>query len=262
MKKQRYYYLFYIQFLGFRFHGWQKQNDVSTIQQLLEKNLKYVLGHNEFKTLGAGRTDRMVSAKKYAFELFSQHSISENFGLVKKMNANLPGDVKVLSYQEVSDSFNVIKDVKVKEYRYYFSNERTLHPFAAPTMVNISKALDIALMQEGAKLYKGNHNFKQFCCRPKADGQFYRTIKYCAIVSNDDIKGAYFPENSYYMTVVGKGFMRYQVRIMMGVLLELGKGNISLDVIKNSLENGGEPSFNFIAPASGLLLENIIYLDS
>ena len=70
MFNKRYYYLVKIQYLGYRFHGWQKQPDVKTLHLMIDRTLKYILDDQKFKTLGAGRTDAMVSANEAALELF------------------------------------------------------------------------------------------------------------------------------------------------------------------------------------------------
>ena len=70
MFDKRYYYLIKIQYLGYRFHGWQKQPDVKTIHLMIDRTLKFILKDVRFKTLGAGRTDAMVSANEAALELF------------------------------------------------------------------------------------------------------------------------------------------------------------------------------------------------
>ena len=70
MFEKRFYYLVKIQYLGYRFHGWQKQPQLKTLHHMIDRTLKYVLGETRFKTLGAGRTDAMVSANEAAFELF------------------------------------------------------------------------------------------------------------------------------------------------------------------------------------------------
>jgi tRNA pseudouridine38-40 synthase len=72
---QQYYYLIHIQYLGFRFHGWAKQPNVKTVHQFIDKTLPYVLGHNDFKTLGSSRTDAMVSANHFVLELFLKEAL-------------------------------------------------------------------------------------------------------------------------------------------------------------------------------------------
>ena len=69
---QKYFYVITVQFLGYRFHGWQKQPNVKTIHLMIDRTLKFILEEQQFKTLGAGRTDAMVSAQEAAFELFLQ----------------------------------------------------------------------------------------------------------------------------------------------------------------------------------------------
>ena len=71
MAKWNYFYLIRIEFLGFRYHGWQKQANLKSVHGMIDKTFQYIFKHENFKTLGCGRTDAKVSADDYAFELFT-----------------------------------------------------------------------------------------------------------------------------------------------------------------------------------------------
>lgn len=130
MFNKRYYYVFRIQYLGYRFHGWQKQPKLKTIQLMVDRTLKYILEDQPFKTLGAGRTDAMVSAEDAAFELFLDDRPLENLeDFLALFNHNLPQDIRALSIKEVDSSFNIIQHSKVKEYLYLFAFGKKRHPF-------------------------------------------------------------------------------------------------------------------------------------
>ena len=75
--KFTYSYIITIQFLGFRFHGWQKQKSVKSLHEMVDKTLFFVLGHTNFKSLGIGRTDAKVSANEYIFQLFVNEKVNE-----------------------------------------------------------------------------------------------------------------------------------------------------------------------------------------
>lgn len=79
MFKKRFYYVFKIQYLGYRFHGWQKQPKLKTVQLMIERTLKFILEEQTFRILAAGRTDAKVSANEAAFELFLNDNPIENF---------------------------------------------------------------------------------------------------------------------------------------------------------------------------------------
>ncbi len=260
MRRKRYFYLFEIQFLGFRFSGWQKQTNGKTLQHMVEKSLYFSLKHEDFKILASGRTDRMVSANQFAFELFIYEAQNLEL-LLEKLNSNLPPDIKAISVKEVDEKFNIIQNSKIKEYIYLFSYGEKTHPFCSPFMVNITENLDIETMKKGAKLFQGQHNFKHYCCKPSEKTVFERNMILSEIVENDLYTANFFPEKSYLFKVQSSGFLRYQVRLMMGHLFELGKGNIHLSDIENALLSTDDTSMETIAPASGLMLNKIEFQD-
>jgi tRNA pseudouridine38-40 synthase len=223
---------------------------------MVEKSIYYTLEHEDFKILGAGRTDRMVSANQYCFELFIYEELELN-AFSEKLNKNFPQDIRLQKIRQVDQDFNIIQNSKIKEYIYFFSNEQKAHPFSAPFMVNIQENLDLKKMQEGAKLFQGFHNFKNYCCKPGANTIFDREIVLSEIVPNDIYTANFFPEKSYMFRIQSSGFLRYQVRLMMGILFELGKGEISIDAVKNSLNGTEFSTMRNIAPASGLMLHQI-----
>ena len=250
-------YLISLQFFGFRFSGWQKQTNAKTLHDIVDKSLSFVLKDEVYKTIGVGRTDAKVSANSYYLQLFT-NAILEEESFVESLNANFPPDFRALLMQEVDRSFNIIKVDKIKEYHYYFSFGEKNHPFAAPFMVNIDENLDIDVMKKGAKLFEGEHYFHKYCTRPSEKTIFKRVIDTCEIVENDVLTASFFPEKSYVFKVKGKGFLRYQVRLMMATLFELGKGNLDLQFIEVSLKEDNDRKYmRNNAPSSGLQLYNI-----
>ena len=255
---KRYYYLIKIQYLGYRFHGWQKQPDVKTIHLMIDRTLKFILGEQRFKTLGAGRTDAMVSANEAALELFLYDTPIGNFKtFLELFNHNLPQDIRALSIIEVDKVFNVIQDSKIKEYHYLFSEGQKNHPFCAPILTTILDELDVELMKKGARLFEGTHNFKSYCYKASVTGKFIRTIDSCNLIDNTIYTANFFPKKSYVLKVRGKGFMRNQIRLMFGILIKLGRGEVTLDYIKCSLLKESTEVMDYIAPASGLVLHSI-----
>jgi tRNA pseudouridine38-40 synthase len=258
MFNKKYYYLFKIQYLGYRFHGWQKQPKIKTVQLMIERTLKFILEDQKFRILAAGRTDAMVSANEAAFELFlNDHPIEDFTEFLRLFNHNLPQDIRALSMHEVDDKFNIIQSSKTKEYLYLFTEGRKNHPFCAPMITTILDSLNIEIMQQGAALFQGEHNFKTYCYKPSENGVFKREIELCELVENTLFTANFFPEKSYILRVKGKGFGRNQIRLMMGALINLGRGEITLDYIKQSLTSESTAVIEYIAPASGLILNSI-----
>lgn len=257
--KYSFSYLVKIQFLGFRFSGWQKQTNSKTLHDIVDKSLSFVFEHFDFKTIGVGRTDAKVSANCYYFHLFIDERIEEKY-FIESFNRNLPNDFRVVSINIVQEKFNIINAPKIKEYHYYFSYGGKNHPFSAPFIVGVLDNLDIDLMKEGAKLFEGEHYFNKFCTKPSGNTIFKRIIDSSEIVENNILKASFFPQKSYIFKVKGKGFLRYQIRLMMAVLFELGKGNIELDFIKSSLKEDNDKKFlKNIAPGSGLQLFDVSF---
>jgi tRNA pseudouridine38-40 synthase len=258
MFDKRFYYLIKIQYLGYRFHGWQKQPDVKTVHLMIDRTLKFILGNARFKTLGAGRTDAMVSANDAAVELFIYNEPILDFkAFLELFNYNLPQDIRALSIEQVDKNFNIIQDSKLKEYHYVFSEGQKNHPFCAPIMTTILESLDVDLMKKGAQLFEGTHNFRTYCYRATDKGEYIRTIESSVIMDNTIYTASFFPEKSYVFKVIGKGFMRNQIRLMFGCLIKLGRGDATLDYIEYTLKNESSEVMDYIAPASGLILHSV-----
>ncbi len=254
------YYLIHIQYLGFRFHGWQRQPGVKTVESMVVKTLEFVLGHSDFKILGTSRTDAMVSADHSAFELFIEETV-EPYRFLKKLNINLPPDIRALKIEPVGPEFNIINSPKTKEYFYLFSFGEKAHPFCAPFMACFQENLDISVMMEGAKLFMGSHDFTRYCTQPGPDTNCRREILVSGIEENINYTASFFPEMTWIYRVASHGFMRHQVRLMMGQLIALGKGLISLRDIQESLVGPHSGPLKTIAPASGLMLNRVDFGD-
>ena len=254
-----YSYLVGIQYLGFRFHGWQKQKNAMSLHEMIEKTLGFVLEDTKFTFHGASRTDSKVSARNYYFQLFCHESL-EMEGFIKQFNKNAPLDIKALTMKEVPTNFNIIQAPKLKEYHYYFSFGSKNHPFAASLMVGFDDDLDIELMQQGAILFEGTHYFHKYCTQPTNHTVFKRNIESCRIEENQILKSNFFPEKSYVLKVKGAGFLRYQIRLMMGMLIDLGKQTVTIEQIIASLkEDNDREHLRHIAPGSGLQLYDITF---
>ena len=257
---KKYFYVINIQYLGYRFHGWQKQPNVKTLHLMVDRTLNFILEGKYFKSLSSGRTDAMVSAESAAFELFLKDPIEDEIAFLELFNFNLPQDIRALNIKEVDAEFNIIQHSKIKEYLYLFAYGEKCHPFCAPIMTTILDVVDIELMKQGAKLFEGENYLRSYCYKPTDNGIYTRSILTCELVENTIYTANYFPNQSYILRVRGKGFMRNQIRLMMGTLIDLGKGKLTLEDIRFSLLPNSTVKMDYIAPASGLILNKIDFI--
>lgn len=255
--KYEFNYLVEIQYLGFRYSGWAKQPKQKTIHGFIDKTLSFVFEHDNFKTLGCSRTDSKVSANQNFFQLFTNEAIEKESWLLS-FNSNLPPDIKAISVCDVSSNFNIIKAVSHKTYEYQFSLNNKNHPFIAPYVTNHSNSLNISLMEKGAKLFIGTHNFMNYCTELNENKQTIKTISDCAIIAKKFELGSEAID-CHVLTITGNGFLRHQIRLMMAQLFLLGESKVTIQDLKQSLEVKHPKPFRNIAPASGLTLRNVYF---
>lgn len=254
----RHYYLLRLQYLGFRYSGWQRQPGQKTVEGMLLKTLKYVLPDRRYKILGSSRTDSRVSSLDGAFELFLEgQPLGSEISFIQDLNQNLPPDIRVLEISKVNQDFNIINDASYKVYQYLFAYGQKLHPFCAPIMAGFYDDLDIPLMQEGASLFIGTHNFSSYTTRDQKSSRLERTVTLCELLTNTEFMASFFPDKSYVLRIGAQGFVRYQVRMIMGALVGLGSGRLTLDQLRNSLHAPETLELTYIAPGSGLHLHQL-----
>ena len=224
---------------------------------MIHKTIKWIVKDQPFKILGSGRTDARVSALEAAFELFIDREPIDEELFLKALNENFPADIRALSLRKTDQHFNIINQAKTKEYLYLFSFGKKNHPFAAPFMTNIQHDLNITLMQEAARIFEGTHNFTAYCARSNEATQTTRTLNLCRIEPNVTLSANFFPKESYQLRIKGPGFGRYQVRLIMGALFGIGKGDFTVDFIRETLEENYTQPMTWVAPGSGLILNSI-----
>ena len=252
-----FHYRFKIQFLGYRYSGWMVQPKVKTVQGMVDKTFEFLFPGVKFKTFGESRTDAKVSANEFYFYISIDTALDEAI-FIDLFNSNLPNDILALNFEKVAEGYNPLGLKNIKHYIYLFSFGQKPHPFAAAILFNEPKVLDLEQMKAGAKLFEGSHNFVKYCSKPSENTQLERTITQCEIITNTFYAASFFPEKSYCLSIKSQGFLRYQVRLIMGQLFELGKGNLTLEDIKDSLIPTDEVPVRNIAASSALILQQVI----
>lgn len=257
MQRKRFYYLIELQYLGFRYHGWQEQPNVLTVERMVKRTLKFILEERRFKVIAAGRTDSKVSVNQTFIELFVEETPLEMDVFFAALNENLPPDIRALGISETDGDFNIIQHPKIKEYLYLFTFGEKPHPFCAAFMTYVPEELDIESMKKGAGLFEGKHDFRSYCFRPTEHTITEGEIELCELGVNTWYSANFFPKETYGLRVRGKGFKRHQIRLMMGALIDLGKGTIDMAFLRKTLQPDNGIVLEHIAKASGLILNKV-----
>jgi tRNA pseudouridine38-40 synthase len=246
-----------IRFNGAQYFGWQIQPDQVTVQGTLNQAIETIFKTNDFKTIGSGRTDTGVHALNYFVKL----SIEKDFEIERlpdALNSRLPQDIRVLSAQVSEESFRPTNDAKSKEYRYYFTNEDFESVFYAQTLSNISYDLNFESMQQATKLFIGEHDFKDFSTEGSDPTTTIRSIYECELFFVENKSESLLP--SYWcFRVVGNGFLKQMVRLLVGTLWSVGRGKTTLEDIKNALKSPTGKKLGAVAPPNGLFKHQVTY---
>lgn len=239
--------LFTIQYLGTRYSGWQTQVNASAVQQVIEQALERAYG-SPVSLQSAGRTDAGVHALAQQAHADVPFEIPRR-GLVLGLNNLLPPDIRIVDVKAVDDRFHARFDAKSKTYRYSIWNAEVADVFAAETHTHVGQPLEASRMHEAAQPMLGNHDFRAFTV---AEPEVKSTIRTVVDLSVQREGRAIF------ITATADGFLRYQMRRMAGMLIEIGRGKLDSAALGRSLE----PQFGiarWTAPAKGLTLMSVHY---
>lgn len=252
-------YKIIVSYKGSRYQGFQVQSTGQTIQGEINSALKILSKSDDVKSVGSGRTDAGVHALAQVMRIEIPVNIPVD-NLARAINSMLPEDIRVLQASVTTKDFHPIFSAKSKEYNYVFSTELTHSPFANDLITYFPGNLDIELMKKGCKLFCGEHDFVNYQCVGTEVESTVRKIMSCEIVELDstghwkNFTGEYFV-----LKVVGNGFLKQMVRLLMGALVSLGKGKISLEDLEKSLKTPLKNRLGATAPPQGLYLKEVHY---
>ena len=233
---------------GTNYYGWQKQVGFVSVQSKIEECLSKVYD-SQINIQGSGRTDAGVHALKQYFHYVSDKE-KDLKQLTYALNKMLPDDIKILSLTEVDDDFHARYNAtkKIYEYRILLANK---DPMSYDLAYIYPMELDIELFKNALQKFEGTHNYQDFTSKEEDEGDFIRTIYSIEVIKEGDLLRVIF---------TGNGFMRYQIRNMIGSAINVANKKEPLEFIDKHLQdNKNREIIAYKAPASGLYLVDVIY---
>ncbi|MGD0021480.1 MAG: tRNA pseudouridine(38-40) synthase TruA [Smithellaceae bacterium] len=238
-----------VEYDGTAYCGWQRQENGSTIQQVLEEAIQLITGE-KVTVIGSGRTDAGVHALNQAAHFKSSSRLPVN-NIYRGMNSVLPLDIVVKELEEVTDDFHAQHDVKSKIYVYKICNQRLRPVLGRNYFWFIRFPLDLVRMRKAAQFLIGTHDFSCFCATGTHVKDRVRTIIDMEIKAGD--------EGLIEITVEAHGFLKYMVRNIIGTLVEIGRGKRKPEEMKVIIEARNRKIAGVTAPACGLFLKEVKY---
>lgn len=236
---------------GSKYNGYQKQPKVKTVQSEIEKALKQINAGKQISIHASGRTDAGVHAYNQKAHFDYNGDIPCN-KIRQALNSLIPDDIYIKNICEVSTEFHARFDVKAKEYIYKI-NMGIYNPIEKDYVYQYNKKLDIPEMERALKYIEGTHDFRSFVKVDEEKDDYVRTIVQTSLIR--DIKNV----NQITISVLGTGFMRYMVRNIVGMLIEIGEGKYKSEDIIEILKAKDRTKAGKCAPACGLYLKDVYY---
>ena len=238
-------YLITFSYDGTLFYGYQKQPKLRTVESELENALKFISGGKDITIHSSGRTDRGV----HAINQCAHFDLDKDIPLYKlkcALNTHTGKDIYIKKVELVDDNFHARYDAKRKTYIYKL-NTNEYNPLERNYVYQYNKKLDINKIDVEIKYLIGNHDYSSFVNMEDKKESYIRTI-YDAYVKEEN--------GIITFTFIGDGFLKYQIRNMVGALIEVSTKGRS---IKKILESKDRTTFGKIAPSEGLYLLNVEY---
>lgn len=242
---------------GSGYLGWQRlgrEQKNKSIQSLIETALQEVLNIETIKITGSGRTDAGVHAKGQVANFYLPTSFCSDASSLKKLredcNQRLPEDIRILSVEEVSEDFHSRYSARKKTYVYYLDTREMPGVFSRKYALWTGEKPDISRMEKCSRLLLGEHDFRGFSSEKNPQKDTIRTIYDISFEREQHLLAIY---------ITGNGFLYNMVRILVGTLLEVGKGERTLDEVRLALDNPGREYAGKTASSCGLFLYQVDY---
>ena len=233
---------------GTRYRGWQRlPGKDDTIQGKLETTLSRILGE-DIEISGSGRTDAGVHARGQVANFHCESTMKAE-EILLKLRMYLPEDIGIYSCRDVSERFHARLNAKEKTYRYRIWNSKAPCVFERRFVAAMPEELNMEAMQQAARYLLGEHDFSAFCGNAKMKKSTVRYIRSIDIRRQGE---------EIVFDITGNGFLHNMVRILVGTLIEVGRGVRQPDSIP-ALFGGKRADAGFLAPAQGLCLMEVFY---
>lgn len=241
-----------IRYIGTRFHGFQVQPGMRTVQSELSLAMEQTLG-TPCRITGCSRTDAGVHANAFCVTVDADGATVPPEKLPVAAIPYLPDDLSVTSARACREDFHVRYDVESKEYLYQIYNRRVPDPFLHDRVWHLPRILDesmLARMREAAAHFIGTHDFTSFMAEGADVTSTVRTVTSFTVERCEDVLS---------FRVRADGFLYNMVRIMVGTLTEVAFGRIAPDAIPSILCARDRSRAGMTAPAAGLYLDRVFY---
>ena len=237
----------FIEYDGTRYSGWQKQENAKTIQGIITQSAKEIFGNDFLDFQGSGRTDSGVHALCQVAHLDAKTVLAPEI-IRMKLNDSMPSDINIIEVKKANQNFHARHDAKSRSYLYQISKRRTA--FRKKYVWWIKDKLDFKKMDSASKLFVGMHDFSSFSDDEPEEKSTKVLIDDIQIKEEGDL---------ILIRIVGSHFIWKMVRRIVGILVEVGRGNkAEFDIINYINKKSNEPA-KFTAPPSGLFLERVLY---
>jgi tRNA pseudouridine38-40 synthase len=243
-----------IQYDGTDFSGWQVQEGRRTVQGELTRVLS-LLEDSEVVVHGAGRTDAGVHAEGQVASVRLLRGM-EPERLRAAVNGNVERDMRVIDAEIVPEEFHARSSARGKTYCYRVFNERFVSPFWTRYALHETRALDVCVMREAARLFIGEHDWTAFSSAQADVKTRVRNVTELEVSERRSERGR---GRLLEMRVSAEGFLRYMVRSIAGALLAAGRGELGVEAIRRAIETGERPHEAATAAAHGLTLVEVRY---
>lgn len=232
---------------GAAYHGWQKQPNARSVQQTLQEALSTLL-QTDIEVVGAGRTDAGVSARMMVAH-FETSKACDNEQLVYKLNKLLPHDIAVQRIWEVSDEMHARFSATSRTYHYYIHTRKD--PFVRQYSWLVTFPLDFARMNEAASRLPDFDDFTSFS-KVNTDTK----TNLCNVT---EARWTQEGENTWRFTITANRFLRNMVRAIVGTLIEVGRGRMTVDEFCQVIEQRNRCSAGDSVPGHALFLVDVSY---
>ncbi|MRR54811.1 MAG: tRNA pseudouridine(38-40) synthase TruA [Deltaproteobacteria bacterium] len=237
-----------IEYDGTQYAGWQIQPNGLAVQEVLEKALSGLL-EEKVRVFSSGRTDAGVHARGMVAAFQTERTIPVK-AFREGLNSLLPPDIAIREAVEVPPGFNPRRDAVAKIYRYTIYNSPRRSPLNRYYVWRVGETLDLAVMQRAAALFVGEKDFAAFRASNCAAKTTVRRIYSLDIFRRDDM---------IVFDVRGSGFLKNMVRIMVGTLVEVGRGSMDMHEIESLFQELDRRKAGITAPPQGLCLVEVFY---